>query len=95
MMNKNITAVFAAVCGLFLASCDTPKDLRPDDKVSVDTVAPGTRNTDHTVTAEAAGHGSQHSEVMPNHDAGGNTIEKGDSIEESTETNTVLGATKE
>ncbi|MCJ8163849.1 hypothetical protein MKJ04_03280 [Pontibacter sp. E15-1] len=94
-MNKNVIAVFAAVCGLFLASCDTPKDMRPDAKVSVDMVPPGTRNTHNIGKVNEVHHESHEAEVMPNHDAGGNTIEKGDSLEESTETNTVLGTTKE
>ncbi|MHA6248520.1 hypothetical protein ACXYMU_11325 [Pontibacter sp. CAU 1760] len=95
-MNKNITAVFAAICGLFLAtSCDTPSDLRPDQKVSVDTVEPGTRETYNVGKVNEVYHESNESEVMPDRDLGGNTIQKGDSLLETTETNTVLGATKE
>ncbi|WP_299818205.1 hypothetical protein [uncultured Pontibacter sp.] len=99
-MNKNIIAVFAAACGLFMASCDTPKDLRPGEKVSTDYVEPGTRNTFNVSdagNAEVAAHGvkqghTDKEEVMPNHDMGGNTIQPGDSIKEETETNTEAGA---
>ncbi|MFT2009753.1 hypothetical protein ACMA1I_13820 [Pontibacter sp. 13R65] len=93
-MNKNVVAVLAAACGVvMIASCDTPKDLRPETKVSVDYVQPGTRNT-HNVGAvnEVHGHGEQHEEVLPNHDPGANTIQPGDSIQETEETNTEAGA---
>ncbi|GAB3203041.1 hypothetical protein ABID22_001209 [Pontibacter aydingkolensis] len=102
-MNKNVIAVFAAVCGLFMVSCDTPKDLRPDNKVSNSTVEPGMRNTYNVSDAggEATAHAGDHSEthvkedeVMPNHDMGGNTIQKGDSVKEATLTNTEAGANK-
>lgn len=102
-MNKNIIAVFAATCGLMMVSCDTPKDLRPSEKVSTDTVPPGHRSTFNVSdagNAEITEHGIiQHTPdkdvVMPNHDMGGNTIVPGDSIVEETETNTEKGATKE
>ncbi|TXK51298.1 hypothetical protein FVR03_03560 [Pontibacter qinzhouensis] len=93
-MNKNVVAVFAAVCGIvMITGCDTPKDQRPETKVSVDTVPPGTRNT-HNVGGvnEVHGHGTQHQEVMPNHDEGANTIQPGDSIDETGTTNTEAGA---
>ena len=101
-MNKNVIAVFAAVCGLFMASCDTPKDQRPGEKVSVDYVEPGTRSTFNVSDAGnaevaeggAVQGGTTHGEVMPNHDAGANTIEPGDSINEAAETNTPAGAVK-
>lgn len=101
-MNKNVIAVFAAVCGLFMASCDTPKDQRPGEKVSADYVEPGTRSTFNVSdagTAEVTEGGTvqgeiNHGEVMPNHDAGANTIEPGDSINEAAETNTAAGAIK-
>ncbi|MFD2246805.1 hypothetical protein [Pontibacter ruber] len=94
-MNKNVLAVFAAVCGLFMVSCDTPKDLRPGAKVSVDYVEPGTRNT-HNVGKVNEVHGKEtheeKKEVMPNADLGGNTIQAGDSVRETKETNTEAGA---
>ncbi|MEJ8804345.1 hypothetical protein [Pontibacter sp. H249] len=103
-MNKNVIAVFAAVCGLFMASCDTPKDLRPGEKVSTDFVAPGMRSTFNVSDAgddEATMHKGDHSEtevkevqVMPNHDMGDNTIQPGDSVREEGETNTAAGAIK-
>jgi hypothetical protein len=99
-MNKNVIAVFAAACGLFMASCDTPKDQRPGEKVSTDYVEPGTRSTSNVSDAgldggaesEAAHGEATHEEVMPNHDAGANTIQPGDSIKEAAETNTAAGA---
>ena len=97
-MNKNITIAFAAVCGLFMvSSCETPSDLRPDEKVSVDYVEPGTRTTYNIgkvneVYPQAHEEGG---EVMPDRDLGGNEIQAGDSIMEATETNTELGTIKE
>lgn len=101
-MNKNVLAVFAAFCGLVMISCDTPKDLRPEAKVSNSTVPPGTRNTynvsdaggeAHTVhTNEGQG---THQNVMPNHDQGTNTIVPGDSAREAEGTiNSEAGAVK-
>lgn len=86
-----------------MVSCETPKDLRPEYKVSNDKVAPGTRNTANVSDAggeEATAHGevqpghAQEQEVMPNHDQGANTIQPGDSIKEEAETNTAAGAVK-
>ncbi|RDV14450.1 hypothetical protein DXT99_15135 [Pontibacter diazotrophicus] len=94
-MNKNIIAIFAAVAGLSMASCETPKDLRPEDKVSVDFVEPGTRNTYNIGKVNEVYPESHDGEVMPDRDLGGNTIQPGDSIRETTETNTEVGATKE
>ncbi|MBB6609646.1 hypothetical protein H7F15_01215 [Pontibacter sp. Tf4] len=99
-MNKNVIAVFAAVCGLFMASCDAPKDYRPGEKVSTDYVEPGTRktfNVSDAGTEEVAADGTvqeevTHEEVMPNHDAGANTLQPKDSINEAAETNTAAGA---
>jgi hypothetical protein len=99
-MNKNVIAVCAAVCGLFMSSCDIPKDLRPSDKASVDYVEPGTRNTFNVSDAgkaEIAEGGIiqgdvEHERVMPNHDQGANTIQPNDSINEAAETNTEAGA---
>lgn len=100
-MNKNL-AVFAAVCGLFMASCDTPKDYRPGEKASVDYVKPGTRGTfnvsdagNKEVAEGGDTHGkTTHGEVMPNHDQGDNTIQPGDSVREAGKTNTAAGAVK-
>jgi hypothetical protein len=100
-MNKNVIAVFAIACGLFAVSCDTPKDLRPGNKVSTDTVAPGTRktfNVSDAGTPEVTASGIiqkpqvEHGEIMPDRDLGGNTLQPGDSILEVTETNTEAGA---
>ncbi|HEY4652635.1 MAG TPA: hypothetical protein VIG72_14540 [Pontibacter sp.] len=101
-MNKNVIAVFAAACGLMMVSCDTPSDLRPGEKVSVDYVEPGTRSTfnvsdagNKEVTADGKVQGeTTHGEVMPNHDQGANEIQPGDSVKESAETNTPAGAVR-
>ncbi|WP_242926207.1 hypothetical protein [Pontibacter vulgaris] len=66
-MNKNVLAVFAAVCGLFMVSCSTPSDQRPEEKVSVDTVAPGTRNTNNIETEHAPMGHENEDEAMINH----------------------------
>ena len=103
-MNKNVIAVFAAVCGLFMVSCDTPKDQRPSEKVSTDYVEPGMRSTSNVSdggldNTETTAHGSDathgeatHEKVMPNHDQGDNTIQPADSVREQGETNTAAGA---
>ncbi|AKD02753.1 hypothetical protein POKO110462_00470 [Pontibacter korlensis] len=102
-MNKNLTAVFAAACGLLVASCGTPSDLRPDEKVSTDYVEPGTRQTfnvsdagsPEVTTSGVQGGETEHGQIMPDRDLGGNTINPGDTVSEATETNTKAGATKE
>ena len=94
-MNKNVIAVFAAVCGLAMASCDTPKDLRPEDKASVDFVEPGTRSTYNVGTVNEVHAPANDEEIMPDHDLGGNSLMKGDSISETTETNAVEDTTRE
>ena len=97
-MNKNVFALLAAGCGLFMISCDTPSDLRPETKVSVDYVQPGTRSTNNVSDIGKDEHpvqGTVHEEVMPVGDQGANTIQPGDSIKETKETNTEAGATKQ
>ncbi len=87
-MNKNVLAVFAAVCGLFMVSCDTPSDLRPEEKVSVDFVEPGTRNTHNLSTTNPPMHEEQKGEVLLNHDpigpneAEANQANKADSVDQ-------------
>jgi hypothetical protein len=97
-MNKNVTAVFAAACGMFMASCGAPSELRPEEKVSVDTVAPGTRKTSNVSDAGTFGEGEadkvKAEQVMPNHDAGANTLQPGDSVKEGAEINSEAGAVK-
>lgn len=101
-MNKNVIAVFTAVCGLFMASCGTPSDQRPGEKVSVDLVEPGTRNTFNVSDAgepEVAADGTvQHEEtreeVIPGRERGGNEINPADSTAEEVKTNSPAGATK-
>lgn len=96
-MNKNVLAVFSAVCALAMISCDPPKDDRPSAKVSVDYVQPGTRSTYNVSDLGGDEHpvmGTVHEEVMPDNDLGGNTIQPGDSIRETKETNSPAGAVK-
>ncbi len=85
-----------------MASCGTPSDLRPGEKVSTDYVEPGTRKTFNVsdagtmeATSGAVQGNEEHEQVMPNSDLGGNTLQPGDSINEAVETNTAAGATKE
>ncbi|GAB3824785.1 hypothetical protein GCM10028895_33600 [Pontibacter rugosus] len=85
-----------------MASCDTPSDLRPGEKVSTEYVEPGTRKTFNVTdagTAETAGGAVQHGERhdpdqdVLNHDPGANSIQKGDSLRESAEYNQAEGVT--
>lgn len=91
-MNKNIITVFAAASALLMVSCDTPSDLRPDAKVSTEYVEPGTRktfNVSDAGTAEATGGAVQPGYIehpdddMPDRDLGGNSLRKGEPVEES------------
>ena len=93
-MNKNVIVAFAAVCGLFMASCGTPSDYRPETKVSVDYVEPGTRNTHNIGKVNEVYDEAHDGEIMPDHDLGGNTIQKSDSVSEETETNSEAGAVR-
>lgn len=84
-----------------MASCGTPSDLRPDEKVSTEYVEPGTRDTYNVsdagspeIAPGAVQHTNEKEQVMPDRDLGGNTIQKGDSVMEATETNTEAGATR-
>lgn len=86
-MNKNVLAVFAAVCGLAMVSCDTPSDQRPGTKVSVDYVAPGQRNSPNLSDIGVGQRNTHGEDVIMNHDPGANTIEAGDSIPEEATTN--------
>ncbi|PRY14931.1 hypothetical protein CLV24_103170 [Pontibacter ummariensis] len=95
-MNKNLIIVFAAVCSVAIASCGTPSDYRPDQKVSTEYVEPGTRNTFNITDAgspeitEDAVQGlgpDVEDEGMLNHDPGANSLIKGDSIDEEAEYN--------
>ncbi|WP_347157580.1 hypothetical protein [Pontibacter chitinilyticus] len=94
-MNKNVLVIFAAVCGLSLTSCGDPSDLRPEEKVSVDLVEPGTRDTYNVGKVNAIHDENDKEQVMPDRDLGGNTIQKGDSVSERSETNTKEGADKD
>ncbi|MBF9253028.1 hypothetical protein I2I11_06975 [Pontibacter sp. 172403-2] len=91
-MNKNVLIVFAAVCGLCMVSCGDPSDLRPEEKVSVDVVEPGTRDTYNIGKVNSIYDENDKEQVMPNRDRGGNSIQKADSVNEASETNTAEGA---
>lgn len=80
-MNKSFLA--AIILGSILSACSShPSDHRPDKKVSLDQVPPGSRDTDiynlnganPDATPEAheghgaAGHGSQHGDATEMHD---------------------------
>ncbi|GAA4309557.1 hypothetical protein [Nibribacter koreensis] len=67
-MIKNILSVFAVAGALALASCSSePSDLRPETKVSNDTVPPGTRNNTSNIDSKADAAEAQ-DEVLLNHD---------------------------
>jgi hypothetical protein len=64
-MNSTKTLLFALSAGASLAllSCSSePSDWRPEQKVSLDMVAPGTRETDNF---------DQHTDAAPNQAKGG------------------------
>ena len=91
-MNKNILTAFAAFCALTIISCDTPSDLRPEEKVSVDYVQPGTRYTHNVGKVNEVYEESDKEEVMLNRDLGANEmLQKGDSVREEAETNSAVG----
>lgn len=94
-MNKNVIVVFAAMCGLSMASCGEPSDLRPEEKVSVDIVEPGTRDTYNVGKVNAIYDENDKEQVMPDRDLGGNSIQKADSLNEASESNTAEGADKD
>ncbi|GHA61706.1 hypothetical protein [Pontibacter akesuensis] len=95
---KKGKAKLLAIAGtiILVSSCGTPSDLRPEDKVSVEYVEPGTRSTYNIGKVNEVHPPSDEGEVMPDRDLGGNhMVQPNDSIKETTETNTVLGTTKE
>ncbi len=63
---KKLLSYLAPAAVVLLASCSSePSDWRPDQKVSLDTVAPGTRDTenyDHTIPSGSIE--NTHSELM-------------------------------
>lgn len=67
-MIKNILSVFAVAGALALASCSSePSDLRPETKVSNDTVPPGTRNNSSNIDGESDA-AEDRKDVQLNHD---------------------------
>jgi len=93
-MNRNVAIAFAAMCGLSMASCGESSDLRPEEKVSVDLVEPGTRDTYNVGKVNAIYDDNDKEQVMPDRDLGGNSIQKADSLSEKSESNTAEGADK-
>ncbi|WP_066832697.1 hypothetical protein [Rufibacter ruber] len=74
-MIKNILSVFAVASVLVLSSCSSePSDLRPETKVSVDSVPPGHRN--NTSNIDAGSYQEGHDDVYINHDEHANEIKK-------------------
>jgi hypothetical protein len=72
-MNKSLLVALAL--GAALTACDHRSDLRPSEKVSVDQVPPGTRDTDiynlnngsSDATPESGEHGTHHEAKAPEH----------------------------
>lgn len=76
MLKKTFPAV-AFVATLFMASCnENPSDLRPDVKVSVDTVPPGQRNNTSNIDNGRKDQKAAPKEVYLNHDEHANEIKK-------------------
>ncbi|MGV3541290.1 MAG: hypothetical protein ACO1OQ_15850 [Rufibacter sp.] len=67
-MIKNILSVFAVASALVLSSCSSePSDLRPEVKVSNDSVPPGQRNNTSDLSNTQAGETTRE-DVYINHD---------------------------
>ncbi|MFC5271019.1 hypothetical protein [Adhaeribacter terreus] len=81
-MNKSILAAFA-FAGILSACSSHPSDFRPNGKVSVDEVAPGTRETDiYNLDGQVAPH-PEHGHEATGHqttapDAGGTNTTRPD-----------------
>lgn len=61
---KKPLLLLAPAALLFLASCSSePSDWRPEQKVSLDTVAPGTRASENYDKSDDAEHGGKHDAI--------------------------------
>jgi len=76
-MTKRILTLALIVSGISLAACSSePSDFRPESKVSVDLVPPGTRSSPNLDNAaDNSGH-DQQQKVQLNHDEHANAINK-------------------
>src|SRR3712207_377676 len=87
-MTKRILTIACVIGSLSLAACSSePSDLRPEAKVSMDAVPPGTRSTDNLDNAaDKSAHDTQQ-KVQLNHDEHSNEIEgKAKSVDKKEET---------
>ena len=77
-MTKRILTIAITIGSLSLAACSSePSDLRPELKVSVDAVPPGTRTTPNLDNAaDVSSHDTQQ-KVQLNHDAHSNELKGG------------------
>jgi len=61
---KKPLLLLAPAALLFLASCSSePSDWRPEQKVSLDVIPPGTRSSDNFDQAAGAEHGDKHDAI--------------------------------
>lgn len=68
-MTKRILQLVLVAGSLALVSCSSePSDLRPEKKVSLDIVPPGTRKTNNLDNASDNSQHDQKKDVMLNHD---------------------------
>jgi hypothetical protein len=87
-MTKRILTIAITIGSLSLAACSSePSDLRPELKVSVDAVPPGTRSTPNLDNAaDKSAHDTQQ-KVQLNHDEHSNELKGGaKSIDKKEET---------
>jgi hypothetical protein len=74
-MTKRILTLALVAGSFYLVSCSSePSDLRPEFKVSVDKVPPGTRSTSNLDNAADNSKHDQQEEVQLNHDEHANEI---------------------
>ncbi|MDB5263378.1 MAG: hypothetical protein JWQ14_2661 [Adhaeribacter sp.] len=75
-MIKRILTLVITFGSLSLAACSSePSDLRPEKKVSLDAVPPGTRSTPNLDNAANNSGHDQQDDAMLNHDPGANQME--------------------
>ncbi len=87
-MTKPILTIAFVVGSLSLGACSSePSDLRPENKVSLDAVPPGTRSTDNLDNAADKSTHDNQQQVQLNHDEHSNDISgKAKSIDKKEET---------
>jgi hypothetical protein len=77
-MIKNTLSVFAVAGALMLASCSSePSDLRPEVKVSYDSVPPGMRNNTSNIDNGRSDAAVEREDVLINHDEHENQTKPG------------------